>query len=222
MSVRFRRGNSGTIFVPSRGKPPEPPQGYVRDPGNPYRFNPEVVPEDSPPLQVYQHLYDDPLLKYGDANFNRCPGTRFLPLYEHWLRSPVFDFGCGRGHTVVAMKRRGFVAMGMDMVDTGSGMFIGDITQPVSDVLDYKTAISIDVFEHLLDEDLFGLIKNMQHAERQVISVHTGRAHEQGVKQDLHINKKSFEDWDFFLSKFFDVDKFERTGRQRGLFYCLM
>ena len=110
--VRFRHGKDGTLFVPARGNPPEPPKGYIRDPRNKYRFVPEVIPENASPEELYQHLYDDPLLRYGDATFNRCPGVRFLPLYKHWLESYVFDFGCGRGHTVIAMKRLGLPGLG--------------------------------------------------------------------------------------------------------------
>jgi len=37
---KIRRMADGTLVYPARGKPPEVPEGYIRDPGDPYQFKP--------------------------------------------------------------------------------------------------------------------------------------------------------------------------------------
>lgn len=214
------------MFVPSRGRPPEPPEGYIRDPGNPFMFRPmtTITNQEDTLQELYQHLYEDPMLNYGRASMRRCPGVKFYPEYKDWLVPPVFDFGCGRGDTVRHLQAEGYKAWGMDQIDLraeGSDMLIGDITKPFELTEVYNTALCIDVFEHILDADLRGLMQNMAQCKRQVISVHTGPAFERGCKTDLHINKKSFQGWREFLSQVFEVKEFRQLGKRRGLFLCL-
>ena len=66
-----------------------------------------------------------------------------------------------------------------------------------------------------------GVIVNMLMCDTQIISVHNGPAYEIGCKKDLHINKKSFEDWETFLeARGLNVDSFKQLGKRRGIFFC--
>ena len=38
--MSFRKAANGDIYVPNRGSPPPAPEGYIRDPGNPFAFHP--------------------------------------------------------------------------------------------------------------------------------------------------------------------------------------
>ena len=87
-------------------------------------------------------------------------------------------------------------------------------------IVEADTAICIDVFEHLEDEPLKVLMWNMAQADKQVITVHTGPAFEVGCKKDLHINKKSFDEWRAFIGEQLKVVEFKQIGKQRGIFFC--
>jgi hypothetical protein len=220
-NTRFRETGDGRIFVPSRGNPPAAPEGYVTDPQNPYMFRPKsvVTNKEKSAQELYQHLYEDGWLNYGSAKHNRCPGVKFFPIYKRWLEGKVIDLGSGRGDTVFKLREEGFEADGIDQVDLDNGMKVDDITK-VQDLHAYTTSICIDVFEHLEDRDLLPLLENMAQTKKQVITVHTGPAYEVGCKTDLHINKKSFEQWRTFINQTLNVVEFQQTGKQRGIFFC--
>ena len=221
--MRFRHLPDGRMFVPARGNPPKPPEGYITDPGNKYVFRPigTVTNKEETLKELYQHLYEDPMLNYGRASMRRCPGVKFYEFYKDFLKGRIFDFGCGRGDTVALLEKEGYEAWGMDQIDLGSGMLIGDITAPFGTSEHYETALCMDVFEHILDADLKGLMENMAQCDRQIISVHTGSAFEAGCKTDLHINKKPFKAWREFLETVFDVKEFRQLGKRRGIFLCV-
>ena len=40
---RIRKNKDGSLWAPKRGKPPKCPEGYVVDPGDPYRFLKSVI-----------------------------------------------------------------------------------------------------------------------------------------------------------------------------------
>jgi hypothetical protein len=150
---------------------------------------------------LYQEIYELPDCNYGRADKNRCPGARFFPLYRHWIKGPVFDFGSGTGDTVKLLRKFGYVADGMDQIQWPTGMRCGDICQPLPEGIPYKTALCIDVVEHVSDADLKGLYQNLARAERQIVAIHCGPALQKGVTGadnrpiDLHINIKSVNGW---------------------------
>jgi len=216
--MRFRKLPDGRLFVPSRGNPPKAPEGYTAEPGNPFMFRPTgtVTNEESSMQELYQHLYEDPMLCYGQAGMRRCPGVRFYPEYKDYLKGRVFDFGSGTGDTVRYLRNEGWDAEGMDQVSLDNGMLVGNICEPQT-VEGFDTAICIDVFEHILDDELRVLMENMKQMSRQIISVHTGPGRERGCKTDLHINRKSFKAWREFLD--FEIVEFRQLGKQRGIFF---
>ena len=166
--------------------------------------------------QAYQHLYTK--TRYGKASKNACPGFRYLPQYEDWLIGSVFDFGSGSGDTVAAIRKAGFEAIGMDQVDLDNGMLVGDITAPLEGH-EFRTAVCIDVFEHILDEGLEGLIANMKKAERQVIGVSSELSKNTGPDGEvLHINIKTLPEWVAFLERDFVIHKTINQGPKRCLY----
>ena len=152
--------------------------------------------------QLYQQIYDENPW-YGNADEGRCPGVRLLPQFKDWLVGPVLDLGCGRGQTVKELQSRGFEAEGIDQVKINSAMRVGDITRPIAGIEQFKSVICIDCIEHLYDDQVIGLFENMKRVERQAFSVHNGES--TGTGLELHINRKSFAEWDTLIRQHFDI-----------------
>jgi SAM-dependent methyltransferase len=152
----------------------------------------------------YQRIYDD-FDWYGDARQDRCPGVRLLPMCRDWLLSPVLDLGCGRGHTVEALREHGFVAEGIDQVAVNPAMRVGDICRPIADVRSFASVTCMDCIEHLTDRELEGLVGNMLQVERQAFSIHNGPSADTG--EELHVNRKPFREWERIISETFYIEK---------------
>lgn len=175
--------------------------------------------------EVYQSLYDNRTKHYGEAAHNMCPGVRYLPRFEHWLKPPVVDFGCGNGDTIKAIKNKSIECYGVDWISNSEAKFINivqhDITKPISMGQRSRggTAICIDVFEHIDDLGLEGLMANMQRFDRQVITVFSGSHIMNGV--ELHINIKEIAEWTELIAKNFQVLTAEELDApNRRLYLC--
>lgn len=166
--------------------------------------------------ELYQNIYDK-LDWYGNSHTNNCPGVRFIPYYEHHLMSPILDLGCGRGHTVQKLREKWFNAFGMDFIELNNDMFVGDITQEL-DMTQYNTSLCIDVFEHLTDEQVRGVLENMSKTARQVISVTNNSSIHLG--KELHINIKSFESWYSFINEYLNIKTTVPIKEYTMLFLC--
>ena len=158
------------------------------------------APASSNPL--YQRIYEQHDW-YGDAQQGRCPGVRLLPRYKHWLHGSVLDLGCGRGHTVQSIRELGLECEGIDQVKIHPDMRVGDITAPLP--CDYDTALCIDVIEHIPEESLPGLFRNLANAHRQIFSIHNGPSPMEG--KELHITRKSFAQWRRILEPLFEISE---------------
>ncbi len=247
METNFRKNPDGSIEAPIRGDPPKCPKGYTRDQGNPYRFylikgfgdtvaslidrftniKPcagcqqrkdflnKILPYES--KAIYQELYTDKDLNYGSAEHDRCPGVRYFKHYSAHLLDPILDLGCGNGDTVRYLESQGFIAEGIDHINLNNGMMVGRIDVPLDDT-PYLTAISIDVFEHLYDDQLLIVLDNMAKMVHQVITVNTLPSIEQGYPIDLHINKKTLTEWLIFIETKLTIRDTILLGSNRFMF----
>lgn len=161
---------------------------------------PEVPAKDS--ASLYQKIYDENPW-YGDAEQGRCPGVRLLPNYQQWLIEPVMDLGCGRGQTVDRLRQRGLSADGIDQIKSNPEMRVGDITQPIDDLDSYNSVVCVDCIEHLYEDQVLGLFENMKQVKRQAFSIHNGES--TGTGQELHVNRKSFDDWNILIGQHFEI-----------------
>jgi hypothetical protein len=162
----------------------------------------------------YQHLYDDTDYNWKDSN--RCPGIRWYPHYKKWIKDPVFDLGCGNGGTVEFLRKEGFVANGMDWVDLKNEMLVGDITKP--QLLICNTAICIDVFEHVDDKGVEGIMNNMNQATHKIINISNTPSPVEG--KELHINIKPFDEWKKILEKKFKICEEIEVRKGNMLYLC--
>jgi len=167
---------------------------------------------------LYQRLYDDPTLFYGFADKDRCPGVRLLPFYHKWLHGRIIDLGCGTGDTVEALRKIGFDVDGIDQIVLDNGMLTGDITTKMT-LTQYETALCVDVFEHILDDPLTHLMKNMAQVKYQIISIHNAATFE-NLDEDLHVNKKQFSEWRWILLRWFDVVEDITIHEYQHLYLC--
>lgn len=178
----------------------------------------EAEPEQ-PPLEgmqaVYQKLYDQ--TDYGKADANACPGVRFLPMYRHYIEAPVIDLGCGTGDTVFALREAGIYAEGIDWIDAAPEMGIADITKP-QNLSAFKTALCLDVLEHIPEDKLQAVFDNLAQCEKQVVSTHSGPSNWQGGPE-LHITQYPPGKWRKLLEARFEIVKAMSVGNaQRWLF----
>ena len=161
---------------------------------------------------LYQKIYDENPW-YGDADQGRCPGVRLLPQYQDWLLEPVMDLGCGRGQTVTSIRELGLQASGIDQIESNPEMQVGDITQPIENLEMYSSVVCVDCIEHLYDDQIAGLFENFKKVKRQAFSIHNGES--TGTGQELHVNRKNFDDWHVLISKHFEIVKtIPITGEQ--------
>jgi len=128
----------------------------------------------------------------------------------------VLDLGCGRGHTVGALREQGLVAEGIDQVAIDPEMRVGDICRPIADIRSFRSVVCIDCIEHLTDAQFRGLVGNMLQVERQAFSIHNGSSSDTG--QELHVNRKSFREWDRIISKSFHIEKKIMIHREQVLY----
>lgn len=174
--------------------------------------------------ELYRELYSDPDLYYGQAEHNMCMGVRDFDLYCNWLVPPVIDLGCGTGDTVDLLNERGFSAFGVDWVKLRCGEMFAefDITTllPWKWIIGFNSALCTDVFEHIPEERLVYLIRNLQQYRRQVITISVRESKvdvPEEMRKRIHCNIKSPGEWHDLLKKYFSVKSWEPLGGGRWL-----
>ena len=165
---------------------------------------------------IYQKVYDETSW-YGEAfTGDHCPGARLIPFYKDWVRGPLIDLGCGRGHTVLKLKELGFDAAGIDIIELDNEMLRGSIVEPVVGIEFFNSCICMDVIEHIEDEDLVGLFENMAKTKRQAFSIANFGSMHRGV--ELHINRKPFSEWETIIKKYFRIVKVLEIHQRQFLY----
>ena len=163
--------------------------------------------------ELYEVLYK--YTDYGDMDKGRCPAYRILSNYINWIEGPICDLGCGRGNLVKIFRDLNCVIDGYDYIKSSDYVIEKDITKPIN-LKKYKTAICIDVFEHMFDDGVNGVIDNLKQTERQVLTVHIGKSEDWVKGVDLHINIKPFPVWDWIFKENFNIYKmYNITDHQR-------
>lgn len=167
---------------------------------------------------VYEDLYNN--TDYGSAELGNCPTVYFFDDFKSWLRGDIIELGCGNGDGVQFIHEAGYVINGIDQVDLNNDMIVGDITQPL-DLSAYNTSICIDVFEHVPDEGITGILKNMAQTKRQVITIHNKKAGFKGADgEQLHINIKPFNEWSKIIAEHLRICTSYDLSEYLRIYYC--
>lgn len=164
----------------------------------------------------------DPMAKLYDDLYNKTEygkdgaALKNFHFFERWIEPPFADVGCGRGNIVKRARDKGIQAHGYDII-SGRFMFQSaealsrygalfsyetDITKHL-DLSKYKTAICIDVLEHIPEKAIPQVLKNLATAEKQVISVAT--IPDKSTDGILHVTVKPFTWWDSIISEHMDI-----------------
>jgi hypothetical protein len=171
---------------------------------------------------LYQQIYDQRHENhYGVARYGHCMWIKLFPHYKKWLQSPIIDFGCGTGEEVVFLREQGFDCLGVDQVSLDNGMMVGDISKK-GRYSQYNTALCVEVFEHLTNGQIKGLLENMQQCRRQIITIanDTSTMEVDGEVHELHINQKPFKTWRAILMDYFDIIETIAQKDERRIYLC--
>jgi hypothetical protein len=170
----------------------------------------------------YLWIYDN-IPGYGQRSQNHCPGIRSYSYYKQWiLKGPLMDLGSGTGDTCIFFRENNINSYGVDLIKPQNVYCRqGDISLSM-DLGKYKTVTSFDVIEHLNNSQVKGLFNNMVQCENQIFTIANTPSIiiKDGVKIDLHINKKSWNIWRGIISDYFDIyQEFEIRDYQH-LYLC--
>ncbi len=166
---------------------------------------------------LYEVLYK--YTDYGDMKIGRCPSYRILSHYIEWIKQPICDLGCGRGNLVKLLRDLNCKIDGFDMIRFEDFVIERDVTKPI-DLTKYKTALCVDVFEHINDDNLKGLIENLKQVERQIITVSIDKSNDWIKGIDLHINIKGFPVWDYIIKENFDIVEMHNINDVQRIYLC--
>lgn len=166
--------------------------------------------------ELYQRIYEKESW-YGDADIDRCPGFRLMPMYLGFLEGRIVELGCGRGSVVTTLLSKGYDIIGYDQVSINPDMHVGDVTDE-NLAISGDTVLCIDVIEHIDDKRLQGLYYNFKKFKKQVFSIHNGPSMYKG--EDLHVNKKPFDEWESIINKEgFCIKRKKKLGNKQCLFF---
>jgi hypothetical protein len=168
--------------------------------------------------EIYESLYKGG--KYGNPTLGRCPGVRMYDMYKDHVGDNIIDYGCGNGSTVDHLIKMGHAALGVDQVE--NPYIVADITnnsiKKYFDPSQFDTALCLDVAEHITDEGLESVFSAMAESKKQVISVNNKSCVKHGV--ELHINLKSFDEWEALLDRYFDILDYSDYDANTRLYLC--
>jgi hypothetical protein len=170
--------------------------------------------------QTYQNLYDNSA--YG-KNETNSPGVKFLEKYRHHIKYPLVDVGCGVGLLVHKLREENNRRKvdGIDfVVNADETLKVADITQPLDLKDHYRTAVCMDVMEHIEPGLEVKVIDNLSKVDFQVISVHSGPSKVRPGGKELHINQRSWDEWKVLLSEKLNIIEEIPVSEFQIIFLC--
>ncbi len=163
---------------------------------------------------VYQELYDTTNYSRG---VNLCQEIVWLYSYLFWLVPPVVVLGCGAGDGVRRLRELGLEVEGLDWVRTADDLRVGDITSPL-DLSGFRTAMCVDVLEHIPERLIPAVLENMAQTDRQVITVWSGPAGDRPPFPNLHVTQHPLSWWDQAVREWFEIDTISGDETTRRLY----
>lgn len=122
-------------------------------------------------------------------------------------QDPILDFGCGIGHRVHVFRSSGYNCEGYDIDQDAIKYAFRKAKGHIYDYIrhDYYYFIySVDVFEHITDDCLLPIIKNISSLTKKFL-VGITFSDDSNYKYDkTHVNPKTKDEWKEFLSPYFD------------------
>ena len=171
---------------------------------------------------LYERVYHE-IEDYGRAEFNHCPGIRLYPHYKDYISGKIIDLGSGTGETVEFLRGQGYQAFGLDWIRPKS-QYCKKANITLRNKLGrYSMATCFDVIEHLNNQQVKALFKNMTACQKQVFTIDNDDSVvtlNDGVQIDLHINKKPFKVWRGIILDYFNIIDEIPIRESKTLYIC--
>jgi ubiquinone/menaquinone biosynthesis C-methylase UbiE len=135
-------------------------------------------------------------------------------------RGSYLDVGCGRGEMLDQADRLGFgpvqgVEVVADLID-GTRVLRGEAhALPFADQ-SFDVVSCFDVLEHLIPGDDEGACRELARvARRHVLLTANNRTSQRAIGQELHINRRPYEEWDALFRAWFPGTVTWLTGERQ-------
>jgi 2-polyprenyl-3-methyl-5-hydroxy-6-metoxy-1,4-benzoquinol methylase len=130
--------------------------------------------------------------------------------------SSILDYGCGKGNFVSYLRQKY-----PDLEVTGFDIASDEFT--ILPSKEFDLTVSLDVLEHVEFGSMSNVLSEIRERTKGVFICSIANYPAAKLLPDgrnAHITQLPFASWFGALSVFFRVDKFTRTGKAEGLFFC--
>ena len=168
-------------------------------------------------IEKYKQVYQHENYRMGDAR----------RLYaEQNVRSATdccdtyLDVGCGRGEMVRFAENLGYHAIGLEAVDyltSKDKVFEGLAWDMPFKDNSFDLVTMFDVIEHLLPEDTERTLAELRRVAGKQLFITAANYSSKSLGVELHVNRRSYEEWDKILRKAFEGDHVEWLPRKHGI-----
>ena len=168
-------------------------------------------------IEKYKNVYQHENYRMGDAR--RLYAEENLRTAAQNCNSHL-DVGCGRGEMVAFARGLGFHAMGVEAVDylTDGDSIVEGVAWDLpfnDDSFDLVTLF--DVIEHLLPEDTERALLELRRVAGKQLFITAANYSSKSLGVELHVNRRSYEEWDRILRNVFAGDYVEWLPRKHGI-----
>lgn len=151
-------------------------------------------------VEKYKRAYKD-----GNYKLSRMMEGIIRSLFDSIIdRNSLLDISAGRGEIIYMACEAGFYpVMGTELVDyliNNTIVYGPPWDLPFQD-REFDMLTIFDVMEHLLPDDSVPTIKEVSRVAQTKIAVHISSRPNFNGPDDLHINVKTFAEWDKLLKK---------------------
>lgn len=165
--------------------------------------------------QKYRVAYTQPNYRMGGGRYQDAINDMTgLP-----VRGSYLDVGCGRGEMLCEAECLGFGPVhGVEIVPelTGPRVTYGEAHDLPFQDNHFDVVSLFDVIEHLLPGDDELVCRELHRvAARHVLLTANNRPSRLPSGEDLHINIRSYEEWDALFRRWFAGSKVMRIGGKR-------
>lgn len=153
---------------------------------------------------------------FGVGNVTAKHYSKIAHLIKANKVESILDYGCGKGHFIQHFQDK-FPELKLYGFDVANDEYPTLPNAPVDMV------VCLDVMEHVEFAMITNVLSEIRSRTRtlfvcSVANYPAGKSLPDG--RNAHVTQLPFSQWFSMLSMYFRVDKFQRTGKGEGLFYC--
>lgn len=134
------------------------------------------------------------------------------------LPATFLDIGCGRGEVLTFAEEKGYDVQGVDVVVLRDKVTYGEAhCLPFEQAFDVVTCF--DVLEHLIPDDTIPALKEIRRLYKRACIITAANYPSLVNGEDLHINKRSYEEWDQLINQY--VGKAEINRKDQSAMWII-